>query len=132
MEVEDDASKPSLASMYEALQALHAKGAISTHTLTAAYGAKPPTPPAALGGPKDDKDVPKIEPAFAEPKLDTEVLENPCRVLRSQERVIGALAGSRYVPISTGRKAGIIVLKDTTPGEAEDLLVATAIAAATG
>ena len=49
------------------------------------------------------------------------------RVLRAQERVIGSLPGSRYVPISSGRKAGIVVLKDTTPDEAEDLLQAAAL-----
>ena len=67
-----------------------------------------------------------------EPKLESEVLENPARVLRAQERVIGPLPGSRYVPISAGRRAGIIVLKDTTPDEEEVLLVSTALAAASG
>ena len=57
------------------------------------------------------------------------MLENPARVLRTQEHVIGPLPASRYVPISSGRRAGIIVLKDTTPDEAEDLLLATASAA---
>ena len=48
-------------------------------------------------------------------------------MLRAQEKYIGQLAGARYVPITASRKSGIIVLKDTTPGEAEDLLIAAAL-----
>jgi len=106
----DDADKPSLTSMYDALKAAHAEGLMSTATLTSAFAHKL-TP---LEGEHD---------AF--PKLEYEVLENPARVLRAQEKLITALPGSRYVPISQGRKAGIVLLKDTTPDEAEDLLEAT-------
>ena len=75
---------------------------------------------------------PKLEPEYAEPKLEAEVLENPARVLRAQERVIAPLPGSRYVPISDNRRSGIIVLKDTTPDEEEELLRATALHAPSG
>ena len=37
-----------------------------------------------------------------------------------------------FAEFSCARKAGIIVLKDTTPGEEEDLLLATATSAAAG
>jgi 26S proteasome regulatory subunit N2 len=51
-------------------------------------------------------------------------------VLRAQERLVGPLPGSRYVPIAPGRRAGIIVLRDTTPDEEEDLLESTALQSA--
>merc|ERR1719327_930193 len=44
MEVEDDASKPSLSALYEKLKAAHGRGAFATATLVAAYGANPPLP----------------------------------------------------------------------------------------
>ena len=44
-DVEDDAAKPALAAIYESLKACHAKGMLSTATLMACYGAKPPLPP---------------------------------------------------------------------------------------
>jgi len=114
MSVDDDASKPSLLALYERVSTAHAKGKLSTSTLMATYAHKPP-PPTAEGAEQD--------PHLVEPKLDYEILENPARVLRMQERVIASLPDSRYIPISTGRRAGIIVLKDTTPDQAEDLLL---------
>jgi 26S proteasome regulatory subunit N2 len=128
MDVEDDGSKPALGAIYEKLKAAHGRGALATATLRAAYAAKPPPPPPALA-PKEGGEA-KMEEEFAEPKLEWEVLENPARVLRAQERVIAPLAGSRYVSIYAGRRSGIIVLKDTTPDEEEDLLTATATAVA--
>ena len=113
----DDSVKKSLSELYEGLKAAHAEGAMSTATLKAAMAHKLDP----LEGEED-----------AEPKLDYEILENPARVLRAQERVIGLLPDSRYVPISAGRRAGIVLLKDTTPDEAEDLLEATALAAPAG
>uniref|UniRef100_A0A7S2JSF5 26S proteasome regulatory subunit RPN2 C-terminal domain-containing protein n=1 Tax=Haptolina brevifila TaxID=156173 RepID=A0A7S2JSF5_9EUKA len=112
--METDGPKKSLAELYAGLQAVHARGVISTATLTAAMAHKPP-----LAEGEEDK----------EPKLEYEILENPTRVLRAQERVITSLPNSRYVPISSARRAGIVLLKDTTPDEAEDLLEATALAA---
>jgi len=109
--METDAPKRSLTELYTSLQAVHSRGAISTATLFAAMAHKL----APLEGEEDP-----------EPKLDHEILENPTRVLRAQERVIAGLPGSRYVPISASRRVGIVVLKDTTPDEAEDLLEATA------
>ena len=103
-------------------KAAHARGALSTATMSAAWAAKPPPPPAILAPPPKEKEEdkakegdakkegekkeepkpvePKLEPEYAEPKLEAEVLENPARVLRAQERVIAPLPGSRYVPIS--------------------------------
>ena len=154
MAVEDDASKPSLAVLYEKLKAAHARGALSTATMSAAWAAKPPPPPAILAPPPKEKEEdkakegdakkegekkeepkpvePKLEPEYAEPKLEAEVLENPARVLRAQERVVAPLPGSRYVPISDNRRSGIIVLKDTTPDDEEELLRATALHAPSG
>ena len=43
-------------------------------------------------------------------------------MLRAQEKHISLLPHSRYVPVAPGRRAGIIVLKDTTPDEAEELV----------
>ena len=123
MAVDDDGSKPSLAKLYAGLRAAHTDGKISTATLSAAFAHKPSAPPEILG--EEVKAVHEAE--LSEPKLEYEILENPARVLRAQERVIGSLPGSRYVPISSGRKAGIVVLKDTTPDEAEDLLQAAAL-----
>lgn len=93
---------------------------------------KPPPPPPALLPNLKEGEEPPLEDKYAEPKLDAEVLENPARVVRAQERVIGPLPGSRYVPISAGRRAGIIVLKDTTPDEEEDLLAAVSLHAPDG
>ena len=118
MAVDDDASKPTLLALYAGLNAAHTAGKVCTSTLMAAYAHKPP-PPTAEGAEPD--------PNLAEPKLDYEILENPARVVRTQERVIGSLSDSRYVPISAGRRAGIVVLRDTTPDEAEDLLLAAAL-----
>ena len=127
MDVDGDASKPRLEDLYSRLQVAHAKGKVATATLMAAYGAKPPLPPVALA---KEGGEPQLEEAYSLPTLEHEVLENPARVLRTQERVIGPLPGSRYVPIAANRKAGIIVLRDATPDEAEDLLIVTAMHAA--
>jgi 26S proteasome regulatory subunit N2 len=111
METDSGASKKSLTELYAALQAVHSRGAISTATLVAAMAHKLT--------PQEGEEDP-------EPKLDYEILENPTRVLRTQERVVVGLPGARYVPISAARRVGIVLLKDTTPDEAEVLLEATA------
>ena len=129
MDVDGD-EKPPLATLYERVKAAHGRGAMSTATLMAAYAHRPPPPPEILME-KDAEGKPKAGSSaadeLAEPKLEAEVLENPARVLRAQEKHIAPLHGSRYVPISAGRRAGIVVLKDTTPDEAEDLLLAAAL-----
>ena len=111
MEV-DEASKPTLEALHAGLRQAHASGRLSTASLSAAFAHKPP-----LAEGEDDP----------EPKLETELLENPARVLRAQERLLDSLPGSRYVPISAARRSGIVVLKDTTPDVEEDLLQATAL-----
>jgi len=112
--METDAPKKTLGELYTNLKAEHGRGAISTATLFAAMAHKL-TP---IEGEEDP-----------EPKLEYEILENPARVLRAQERLIGPLTGSRYVPVTTTRRVSIVLLKDTTPDEAEELLESSALAA---
>ncbi|KAJ2706945.1 proteasome regulatory particle base subunit [Coemansia spiralis] len=47
---------------------------------------------------------------------------NITRVLPQQERFMRWPAGARYVPVKQGRVSGVLVVKDTAPGEPEDLL----------
>ncbi|KAL3926891.1 MAG: hypothetical protein SGPRY_003087 [Prymnesium sp.] len=101
----------SVAEIVERLRAVHNRGDVSTIVYSELMALKPPLPNGA-----------------EEPQPDMEILENPARVLRTQEKYISLLPNSRYVPVAAGRRAGIIVLKDTTPDEAEDLLQITALA----
>jgi len=59
------------------------------------------------------------EPKGPEPS--SEVLSNPSRVLPAQERVIEFLPDNRYCPV-VKRKSGIIMLRDSSPGQGEDFL----------
>lgn len=105
--MEQDGASPNatLASLVAAIRVVHARGDISTVVYYQLIALKPL--------------VPEGE---EEPQPETEILENPARVLRTQERHITLLPNSRYVPVAPGRRAGIIVLKDCNPDEAEDLL----------
>ncbi|KAJ1735867.1 proteasome regulatory particle base subunit [Coemansia biformis] len=47
---------------------------------------------------------------------------NITRVLPSQEKFMRWPAAARYVPVKQGRVSGVLIVKDTTPGEPEDLL----------
>lgn len=51
-----------------------------------------------------------------EPEPSSFTLENPARVLPQQEKFVAFPANTRFAPIRAGRHAGIIVLKDSTPG----------------
>ena len=93
----------------EKLRAMHGRGDVSTVVYFELMAHKPP-----------------LADGAEEPQPETEVLDNPARVLRTQEKHISLLPTSRYVPVAPGRRAGIIVLKDTTPDEEEDLLQVTA------
>lgn len=55
--------------------------------------------------------------AKAQPEPSTHNLENPARVVPAQEKLISFPQGSRFVPIRPGRTAGILLLKDSSPGE---------------
>lgn len=117
METEDDAKpRPPLAAIIDGLRSAHERGVISTASLQAVVAHKP--------------EVAEGDDDACEIKLAHEVIDNPARVLRSQERHIALMPGSRYVPITPGRRSGIIVLKDTTPGADEELLQALASNAA--
>jgi len=98
-----------------AITAAHARGAMSTELYSALVALKP-----------------KASDAKLEPEPDFEILENPARVLPTQERAISLLADARYVPVTPGRVSGIIVLRDQRPDDAEDLLIATASAGPAG
>lgn len=124
MEV-DSAAKPSLATLLADVTAAHARGAVSTVVYAALVALKPP-PEKAEKAEGDEKEKKKGEEKPDE--TDFEILENPARVLRGQERAISLLPDARYVPVTPGRVSGIIVLKDQTPDEEEELLVATASA----
>jgi 26S proteasome regulatory subunit N2 len=60
------------------------------------------------------KPVEKPEPEF-------ELLDNPARVTRSQLKYISFDVDPRYVPITEGLH-GVILLRDTKPGETEDII----------
>lgn len=106
--MEVDASSTSVTALLERLRAAHTRGAVSTAVYFELIALKPPLPDGA-----------------EEPQPDMEVIENPARVLRAQEKHISLLPNSRYEPVAQGRRAGIIVLKDTTPEVAEELLQIT-------
>lgn len=59
----------------------------------------------------------KEEAKKDEPEPDEEVLNNPSRVLKSQEKFI-EFTSSRYTPVSN-RKSGILLLRDHNPHEPE-------------
>eukprot|EP00051_Salpingoeca_urceolata_P028070 m.484767 g.484767 ORF g.484767 m.484767 type:complete len:964 (+) comp23539_c0_seq1:200-3091(+) len=58
-----------------------------------------------------------------EPEADFEMLANPARVVIPQLEVISFPAECRYAPVRPGPLVGgIVVLKDSTPGEEEELI----------
>lgn len=81
--------------------------------------------PAAAEGPKgsasegaketgtEEQKEPK---AAAEPEPSSHSLDNPARVVPAQEKLVKFPEGSRYMPIRSGRAAGILLLKDSSPG----------------
>eukprot|EP00898_Chlorokybus_atmophyticus_P004570 jgi/Chlat1/5113/Chrsp33S05124 len=60
-----------------------------------------------------------------EPEPTNHKLQNPARVIPAQEKYITIDKDSRYVPILR-RGAGIIMVKDTRPGDPEEFVLATA------
>uniref|UniRef100_A0A8I6X6I2 26S proteasome non-ATPase regulatory subunit 1 homolog n=2 Tax=Hordeum vulgare subsp. vulgare TaxID=112509 RepID=A0A8I6X6I2_HORVV len=65
-----------------------------------------------------EKKAPEPEPAF-------QILANPARVVPLQEKFIKFIEGSRYVPVRPAPCGGFILLRDTQPSEAEELVVLT-------
>jgi len=63
---------------------------------------------------KKKKPQEKPEPEF-------ELLDNPARFTRAQLKYITFDVDPRYIPISEGVH-GVILLKDTKPGETEDII----------
>lgn len=55
-----------------------------------------------------------------EPEPSFEILTNPARVVRPQEKFIKFLEDSRYVPVRTA-PSGFVLLKDLRPNEPEEL-----------
>lgn len=68
-----------------------------------------------------DTPAKKEKPKAKEPEPEFELLNNPARVTRMQLQHISFDVDPRYVPISEGVH-GVVVLKDTTPGEEEEIV----------
>ena len=54
--------------------------------------------------------------AAKEPEPSSHSIQNPARVVPAQEKLVKFPEGSRYTPIRSGRAAGILLLKDSSPG----------------
>jgi len=70
---------------------------------------------------KDDEEKKEEEKEEEKPEPEFELLSNPARVTRSQLKHITFDVDSRYIPV-TESVHGIVLLKDTKPGEAEDII----------
>jgi hypothetical protein len=83
---------------------------------TAAGGAVAGAAAAAAAG-----DVAEGAASAAVPAATSFTLLNPCRVTFSQRAVISLVPGQRYVPVRPAalKALGVVVLADSTPGEAE-------------
>ncbi|CAF3455705.1 unnamed protein product [Rotaria sp. Silwood1] len=57
-----------------------------------------------------------------EKEPDSEILHNPTRVVKAQQRLLSLPKGSRYQPIKDITHAGIILVKDTQTNEPETLV----------
>jgi len=69
---------------------------------------------------EEEKDTEKKKLA-EKPEPEFELLDNPARVTRGQLKYITFDVDPRYVPITEGVH-GVILLKDTKPGESEDII----------
>ena len=78
----------------------------------------------------EDEDA-KAEAEASKPEPASEELDNPARVVPAQEKFVSFMEGSRFLPLKKGASAGILVCKDTTPGE-EVCVVAAAVAGDAG
>lgn len=72
-------------------------------------------------------------------KADGTILENPCRVLPAQEKYMswnvtiadsdGKVPSRRYDPIVSGRVSGIVMVRDKSPNDPEDIVEMQSLAA---
>ncbi|KAL0034615.1 hypothetical protein WJX79_010540 [Trebouxia sp. C0005] len=74
------------------------------------------------GSTEGAKEGQKEAAAPKEPEPSSHSLDNPARVVPAQEKLVKFPEGSRYTPIRPGRTAGILLLKDSTPGEEAELV----------
>lgn len=74
------------------------------------------------GSTEGTKEGQKEAAAPKEPEPSSHSLDNPARVVPAQEKLVKFPEGSRYTPIRPGRTAGILLLKDSTPGEEAELV----------
>lgn len=73
---------------------------------------------------KKEEEKKQDEAKKPEPEPDEQILKNPSRVLKAQEKVISYLhdASVKYSPVLESRFAGFVVLSDTgAPSEEQEL-----------
>jgi len=70
----------------------------------------------------EKKDDAAVGTSKKEKEPDSEILHNPTRVVKAQQRLISLPKGSRYQPIKDITHAGIILVKDTQSSEPETLV----------
>jgi len=71
---------------------------------------------------KDGKEGEDAEKKKKEPEPNFQMLANPARVMRSQLKVLSLPEGSRYSPLKEVSGGGIIMLRDATPNETEEII----------
>lgn len=125
-------ARPSLFAYTPLLDNAHVEKTITTQKITlsttarakARAAAKKPEPEKAAAM-EVDKPEPVKEVAKEEEKkqeANEQTLSNPSRVLPLQEGFIQYHGEERYRPVLAARKAGIVVLRDLQPAEAESYL----------
>ncbi|KAJ2585527.1 proteasome regulatory particle base subunit [Coemansia sp. RSA 1797] len=70
----------------------------------------------------DDVDTKSAQKKARKAGSDSFAVSNIARLLPFQEKHMKWPAGARYVPVKQGRISGVLVVKDTMPGEPEDLV----------
>lgn len=74
---------------------------------------------------EEPMDTVEEKPQTKEPEKKYEIINNPCRALNQQLRVLSfTKEQTRYSPLKPLTTGGIILLRDARPEEAEDLLEA--------
>ncbi|XP_022903059.1 26S proteasome non-ATPase regulatory subunit 1-like [Onthophagus taurus] len=68
---------------------------------------------------KVDEEKKKEEPKKKEPEPTSETLNNPARALRGQLKYVSIVEGCQYVPMKDVSIGGIIMVRNTKPGEEE-------------
>ncbi|XP_064639152.1 26S proteasome non-ATPase regulatory subunit 1-like [Lineus longissimus] len=74
------------------------------------------------GKKEDDKEEKKEPEKKKEPEPNFEMLTNPARIMNAQRKVLVNPEGARYTTVKEITHGGILLLKDTTPGETEDII----------